>query len=159
MRVAELDARQAGAALEALCGSGLVRATTGTAAEFVHPLLCQSLYHDMAAPVRDRLHAPAFTVLCEHGLEAGAVEHAVRGGMVGDQAGIGVVERAGRAALALGALSTAAEHLRAAVRLAGSRASASLLLSLGDVLLVGGRPAEAIEVYERLCHQADLEPV
>jgi DNA-binding CsgD family transcriptional regulator len=38
------------------------------------------------------------------------------------------------------------------------RASASLLLSLGDALLVGGRPAEAIEVYERLCHQADWEP-
>ena len=159
MQVAELEVRQAGVALEALCGSGLVRATTGTAAEFVHPWLGQSLYHDMAAPVRARLHALAFTVLCEHGLEAEAVEHAIRGDLVGDQVAIRVVERAGRAALAVGALGTAAEHLRAAVRLAGSRASPSLLLSLGDVLVVGGRPAEAIEVYERLCHQADLEPV
>jgi len=159
VQVAELDERQAGVALEALCGSGLVRATTPMAAEFVHPLLCQSLYQDMAAPVRARLHARAFTVLCEHALEAEAVEHAIRGELVGDQAAVTVAERAGRAALTVGALGTAAEHLRGAVRLAGSRASASLLLSLGDVLVVGGRPVEAIEVYERLCHQADLDPV
>jgi ATP/maltotriose-dependent transcriptional regulator MalT len=158
MRVAEVEERQAGVALEALCASGLVRAATGTAAEFVHPLLCQSLYHDMAAPVRARLHALAFTALCEHALEAEAVEHAIRADLVGDPVAIAVVERAGRAALAVGALGTAAEHLRAAVRLAGSRASASLLLSLGEVLVVGGRPAEAIEVYERLGTQADGEP-
>jgi ATP/maltotriose-dependent transcriptional regulator MalT len=158
-KVAELDERQAGAALEALCGSGLVRAATTMAAEFVHPLLSQSLYQDMAAPVRARLHTRAFTVFCEHGLEAEAVEHAIRGDLVGDQAAIMVVERAGRAALAVGALDTAAEHLRAAVRLAGSGASSALLLSLGEVLVVGGRPAEAIEVYERLCIQAGLDPV
>jgi DNA-binding CsgD family transcriptional regulator len=159
-QVAELHGRQAGVALEALCASGLMRATTATAtaAEFVHPLLCQSLYHDMAAPVRARLHARAFTVLCEYGLEAEAVEHAIRGDLVGDSAAIAVVERTGRAALAVGALGTAAEHLCAAARLAGSAASAALLLSLGDVLVVAGRPAEAVDVYERLCHQADLDP-
>lgn len=158
-QVAELDQRQAGAALEALCGSGLVRAQLAMAAEFAHPLLCQSLYYDMAAPVRARLHARAFTVLCEHGLEAEAVEHAIRGDLVGDQAAIMVVARAGRAALAVGALDTAAEHFRAAVRLAGSQASPALLLSLGEVLVVGGRPAEAIEVYERLRAQAGLDPI
>jgi AAA ATPase domain len=159
VKVAELDERQAGAALEALCGSGLVRAATAMSAEFVHPLLCQSLYHDMAVPVRARLHTRAFTVLCEHGLEVEAVEHAIQADLIGDPAAIMVVERAGRAALTVGALGAATEHLRAAVRLAGSRASSALLLSLGDVLVVGGWPAEAIEVYERVCAQVDLDPV
>ncbi|MGH3839139.1 MAG: hypothetical protein ACRDSF_26090 [Pseudonocardiaceae bacterium] len=76
--VAGLGELQAEAALEALCGSGLVRGNTATTAGFVHPSLCQSLYHDAAAPVRARLHARAFTVLCAHGLEAEAVEHAAR---------------------------------------------------------------------------------
>src|SRR5207249_3536012 len=120
---------------------------------------CQSLYHDMAAPVRARLHARAFTALCEHGLEAEAVEHAVRGDLVGDQAAIQVAERAGRAALAVGALDTAVEHFHAAVRLAGDRVTPALLLTLGDVLVIGGRPAEAIGVYERLRTQLDLDPV
>jgi DNA-binding CsgD family transcriptional regulator len=155
--VAGLQERQAEAALLALWRSGLVRAETETTAAFVHPLFGQSLYHDVAAPVRARLHARAFTLLCEHGLEAEAVEHAIRADLLGDQAAIGVVERAGRAALAAGALGTAAGHLRAAVRLAGDRASPALLLALGEVLVVGGRPAEAIDVYERLRTQADLD--
>ncbi|HSV66915.1 MAG TPA: AAA family ATPase [Mycobacteriales bacterium] len=158
-RVADLDQRQAEAALEALCGSGLVREQTATTAEFVHPLLRQSLYHDVAAPVRARLHARAFTVLCEHGLEAEAVEHAIRGDLVGDQAAIMVLERAGRGALALGAPGTAAGHLRAAVRLAGDRADPSLLLALGEALVVSGRPRDAIEVYEQLRTRAELGPL
>jgi ATP/maltotriose-dependent transcriptional regulator MalT len=158
VNVAQVAQRQAGAALEALCASGLVHATTATMAEFVHPLFCQSLYHDMAAPVRAGLHARAFTALCEHGLEAEAVEHAIRGDLIGDQAAIAVVERAGRAALAAGALGTAVEHLRAAVRLAGSRAAPALSLALGEALVVGGHPAEAIAVYEQLRLRADLDP-
>jgi len=155
--VAGLDGQQAEAALSALCGSGLVRAETDTTATFVHPLFGQSLYHDLAAPVRVRLHARAFAVLCEHGLEAEAVEHAIRADLIGDQTAITVVERAGRAAMAAGALGTAAEHLRAAVRLAGDRASPALSLARGEALVVGGQPAEAIGVYEQLRIRADLD--
>ncbi|MGH3702446.1 MAG: AAA family ATPase [Pseudonocardiaceae bacterium] len=155
--VAGLDRQQAEAALSALCGSGLVRAETDMKAGFVHPLFGQSLYHDLAAPVRAGLHARAFAVLLDHGLEAEAVEQAIRADLIGDQAAIVVVERAGRAALAAGALGTAAEHLRAAVRLAGDRAAPALSLALGDALVVGGRPAEAIAVYEQLRIRADLD--
>jgi DNA-binding CsgD family transcriptional regulator len=155
--VADLDGQQAEAALSALCGSGLVRAETETTVGFVHPLFGQSLYHDLAAPVRAGLHARAFAVLCAHGLEAEAVEHAVRADLIGDQAAIAVVERAGGAAMAAGALGTAAEHLRAAVRLAGDRAAPALALALGEALVVGGRPAEAIAVYERLRIRDDLD--
>jgi DNA-binding CsgD family transcriptional regulator len=156
--VAGLEERQAEAALSALCRSGLVRAETDTTAAFAHPLFGQSLYHDLAAPVRVRQHARAFSVLCAHGLEAEAVEHAIRADLLGDPAAITVIERAGRAALATGALGTAVEHLRAAVRLAGDRASPALLFALGDALQVSGRPGKAIQVYERLRAQVDLGP-
>ena len=156
--VAGLDERQAEAALSALCRSGLVRADTDTTAAFVHPLFGQSLYHDLAAPVRVRQHARAFSVLCAHGLEAEAAEHAIRADLLGDPAAITVIERAGRAALATGALGTAVEHLRAAVRLAGDRASPALLLALGDGLQASGRHGKAIQVYERLRIRADLGP-
>jgi ATP/maltotriose-dependent transcriptional regulator MalT len=155
--IAGVDGQQAEAALSALWGSGLVRADTETTAGFVHPLFGQSLYHDIAAPIRAGLHARAFTLLYEHGLEAEAVEHAIRADLIGDQTAIAVVERAGRAALAAGALGTAAEHLQAAVRLAGDRAAPALSLALGEALLVGGRPAEAIAVYEQLRFRADLD--
>ncbi len=154
--LAGVHGQQTEAALSALCRSGLVHAETATMAAFVHPVFGQSLYDDLAVPVRARLHGRAFTVLCEHGLEAEAVEHAIRADLVGDQAAISVVERAGRTAMAAGALGTAAEHLRAAVRLAGDQANPSLFLALGEALVVGGRPAEAIEVYERLRRRADL---
>ncbi len=157
MEVAGLDERQAGTALEALCRSGLVHAETATTAGFVHPLFGQSLYHDLAPPVRAQLHARAFTMLCAHGLEAEAVEHAIRADLVGEQAAIMVVERAGRAALAAGALGTAVDRLQAAVRLAGDRTSPALLLALGEALVVGGRPTEAIDVYERLRTQTDVD--
>jgi tetratricopeptide (TPR) repeat protein len=152
-----VDGQEAEAALSALCGSGLVRAETDTTAGFVHPLFGQSLYHNMAAPVRAGLHARAFTVLCEHGAEAEAVAHAIRADLIGDQTAIAVVERAGRAALAAGALGTAVEHLRAAVRLAGDRAPPALSLALGESLVVGGSPAEAIPVYEQLRIRTDLD--
>ncbi|MGC1731222.1 MAG: LuxR C-terminal-related transcriptional regulator [Pseudonocardiaceae bacterium] len=156
--VAGLAERQAEAALSALCRSGLVRGETDTTAAFVHPLFGQSLYHDLAAPVRVQLHARAFTVLCADGLEAEAVEHAIRADLLGDPAAITVIERAGRAALATGALGTAVDHLRAAVRLAGDRPSPALLLALGDALQASGRPGKAIQVYERLRTHADPDP-
>lgn len=156
--LAGVHERQTEVALSALCRSGLVHAESATMAAFVHPLFGQSLYDDLAVPVRARLHARAFTVLCEHGLEAEAVEHAIRADLVGDQAAIRVVERAGRAAMAAGALDTAAEHFRTAIRLAGDRATPALSLALGEALVVGGRPTEAIEVYERLRLRTDLDP-
>jgi hypothetical protein len=156
--VAGLGERQAQAALEALYGSGLVHAETVTAAGFVHPLFGQSLYHALAVPVRARLHAWTFTVLCTRGLKAEAVEHAIRADLIGDQDAIQVVERAGQTAMAHGATGTAVEHLRAAIRLAGDRPNSALLSVLGEALVIGGRPAEAIEVYEQLRTQADLDP-
>jgi ATP/maltotriose-dependent transcriptional regulator MalT len=157
--VADLGEQQAEMALVALCRSGLVRQDTETTATFVYPLLCQSLYHEMAAPLRARLHARAFSALTMRGLEVESVEHALRADLTGDPAAIMVLERAGRAALATGALAPAIENLQAAVRLAGDRAMPALQLVLGEALLIGGRPGEAIGVYEHLHKQAVTDPI
>ena len=156
--VARMDEGDLDSALEALSRSGLVRASNGGALEFVHPLFCQALYEDTAAPVRARLHARAVSVLAAQGLEAEAAEHAIRADLVGDPAAIAVLESAGRAALRSGALQTAVHHLRAALDFSGERPSPALLAVLAEALLAGGRPAEAIEVGERLLADHGLAP-
>jgi len=128
VKVAGLDQRRVERVLSALCRSGLVRAETEMTAGFVHPLFGQSLYHDLAAPVRAEMHARAFTALCEHGLQAEAVEHAIRADLVGDPVAIAVLERAGREAMATGAVGTAVKHFRAAARLAGDRVAQPCVL-------------------------------
>jgi len=149
-RVAGL-ARGAGElAADALWRSGLVAPAEGGMVRFVHPLFGQALYENLDAPVRARLHAAAFTALCESGREAEAAEHAIRAHLVDDPNAVTVLERAGRDALRAGALDTAAGHLRAAVELAGDRADSSLRLVLGEALLSGGHLSDAVAVYDRL---------
>jgi DNA-binding CsgD family transcriptional regulator len=156
---AQLSEDEIDGAIESLCLSGLVRATTTNVAEFVHPLFWQALYEDLEPPLRARLHARVFTSLATRGLEAEAVEHAIRAELAGNTDAIVVLERAGRAALAAGALSTAVNNLKAAVRFAGGRADPSLLRALGDALLAGGQLTEAIDVYERLLRHGEASVV
>jgi DNA-binding CsgD family transcriptional regulator len=148
--VAQLTDQEADIALNALCGSGLVRSETETAAEFVYPLFRQALYDDMAVPVRTRLHARAFTALTAQGRHGEAVDHAVRADLAGDEVAITAMTRAGMAALRSGAPALATRHLQAAVEAAGSRADADLLLALAASLLLAGRPGEAIHICHRL---------
>lgn len=142
-----LTSHDADEALEGLCASGVVRATKTGLAEFAHPLLRQTLYERMPAPVRSLKHAAAFRVMLAHSAEPSeAAEHAVRADLAGDRNAIEVLERAGRQAFDAGALATARHRLEAAVELAGSRATSGLLLSLAEVHLAGAdaQAAEAI---------------
>ncbi|MGH3972894.1 MAG: helix-turn-helix transcriptional regulator [Pseudonocardiaceae bacterium] len=156
--VAQLNDREADMALDALCRSGLVhsKAETELAAEFVHPLFRQALYDDLAAPVRTRLHARAFTALTARGLHGEAVDHAIRADLTGDDVAISAMTRAGIAALRSGAPTMATRQLKAAVRAAGSRAGADLLLAMAESLLVAGRPSEVIPVCDRLRIEQEL---
>jgi DNA-binding NarL/FixJ family response regulator len=137
-------------ALEALQGSGLVRQLSGDWVEFVHPLFRQALYDDLAAARRARAHAEAFACLVRRGRDAEAAEHASRSGLVDSDLARAVLERAGRAALRVGALMSAVTHLTAAVDLAAGHATPDLLLALGEALVAAGRLAEAIAVLERI---------
>lgn len=149
--VAGLDERQATDALAVLVDTGLVRPAQAGWAQFTHPLFRQALYEDMAPPIREQWHASAFRQLLAHGAEASeAAEHAVSGQLLGDGEAIAVLQRAGRAALAAGAVATARQRLQAAVTLAGDNASHQLLAGLAETLLSTGEPAKAVEVYGRV---------
>jgi ATP/maltotriose-dependent transcriptional regulator MalT len=150
-RVAGLDDREATEALGVLVDTGLVRPGQAGWAQFTHPLFQQALYEDMAPPVRERWHASAFRHLLAHGAEpAEAADHAMSGQLLGDAEAISVLQRAGRAALADGAVATARQRLQSAVTLAGDSASPQLLVGLAETLLSTGEPAKAVAIYGRI---------
>jgi DNA-binding CsgD family transcriptional regulator len=154
--VAGLTEIEADRAVEALCRSGLVEQTVPGTVRFVHPLFAQALYDDLPAPVRARLHARSFEVLARRGLHAEAAEHALRARLSDAPEVIAALERAGRAALDVGALETASAQLTAAVALAGERAATPLLLTQGEALLASGDPIAASQSYERVLSRGGI---
>ncbi|HEX9562225.1 MAG TPA: AAA family ATPase [Candidatus Dormibacteraeota bacterium] len=157
-RVAGLDEGEATEALGVLVDTGLVRPGLAGWAQFTHPLFQQALYEDMAPPVRERWHASAFRHLLAHGAEpAEAAEHAVSGQLLGDAQAIAVLQRAGRAAMADGAVATARHRLQSAVTLAGESPSAQLLIGLAETLLSTGEPAKAVAIYNRILESSALD--
>jgi DNA-binding CsgD family transcriptional regulator len=154
--MAGLSGREAEEALEALFASGVVRATDGLA-EFAHPLLRQTLYDRMPAPLRSRKHASAFRALLARGVDpAEAADQAMRADLAGDPEAIAVLERAGRQALDAGALAMARQRLEAAVALAGSRATADVLLTLAGVLLASADAQATAAICRRLLAMDEL---
>ncbi len=159
------DDDETAVAFEALVNAGLVRPAAaqprgGEAAEFVHPLLRQVLYEDMAAPVRQGMHAGAFHLLVERGAgPAEAAPHALAAHLEGNARAVHALTAAGQAAFEVGAVATAAEHLEGAVRLAGPAASTGLLASLGQAYLLSGRVDQAVELARRaLADESGAEP-
>ncbi|HEX2184704.1 MAG TPA: hypothetical protein VHN78_04275, partial [Chloroflexota bacterium] len=153
--LARLDGEEADLAREALSRTGLVRQIDIGLAEFTHPLLRDALYDDLPPLTREALHARAFGILSQRGMETEAAEHAARGNLLGDGSAIEVLTRSGQAALRTGAVAVATERLKRAVALAGDRPRADLLLLCGEALLAEGRGHEAATVYERLLRQTD----
>ena len=149
--LADLSAGEADAALEGLCAAGIVRATAPGTAEFVHPLLRQTLYDHIAAPVRARKHAAAFRILLRRGADpAEAADQAMRADLIGDAEAIAILHQAGTQAQAAGALVTAQQRLEAAVRFAGARVTSGLLIQLAEVLLATADARGAQQVCQRL---------
>lgn len=156
--MARLDHEEAELALEAMSRSGMVRRTGVGTAEFAYRLFRQALYDSLSPLVRDELHGRAFELLMDRGLEAEAEPHAVRSNLAGNRTAVGVLERAGRAALTGGAVATAVERLQGAVDLAGNLVSIELLLVVGEALLADTRVAAAIGVYTRVLGHPALSP-
>ncbi len=157
--VAGLAEVEADRAVEALCRSGLVEQNGARGVRFVHPLFAQALYDDLPGPVRARLHARSFEVLAARGLDAEAAEHALRAGLRDSPEVLVALERAGRAALEVGALATAASQLTTAVGLAGDRASTPLLLVQAEALLGAGDPIAASRSYQRVLSRSGIGAV
>jgi DNA-binding CsgD family transcriptional regulator len=155
-QLAMLSAREAEAALEALGRTGLVRQQPGAEAYFVHPLIRQAIYDELAGPVRAQLHTRAFTLLNARGMEARAAEHAVLAGLVGDPRAVSVLERAGHAARRAGALEAALTRFDEAVAMAGDQAGTDLLLARAEALLAAGQGERAAAAYRSLLIRPDL---
>src|SRR5438046_296136 len=67
--------------------------------------------------------------------------------------------RVGQVALRAGALETAVTILEAGVTLARDDATSDLLLDFAEALVVGGRPADATGVYQRVLARPELPPM
>ena len=154
--VAGVTEDEAGTAMEALGGTGLIRQEPGAEAGFVHPLFRQALYDDLAGPVRTRLHARAFAALLERGMEAQAAEHAVLARLAGDQQAVAVLERVATAARQAGALSTAVTRFDNAAAMAGDQAGPGLLLARAETLLAAGTLHRATQAYRQLLSRPDI---
>jgi DNA-binding CsgD family transcriptional regulator len=154
--IAALDEDEIDGALDALFRSGLIAGTADGRLRFVHPLFAQALADDLAPPVRRRLHSRAFAALAHRNMDDQAAEQAVRADLAGDDLAVEILERVGRAALAAGAVGSAAQNLEAAVRFGGARASTSLRLALGEALTRSGRVEEAARVCRSALTQDEL---
>jgi DNA-binding CsgD family transcriptional regulator len=139
------------AALEALCRNGLLVASDDGRTEFVHALFRQTLYEDVDAPVRLRMHARAFAVLRATGASAAeCAENAVAGRMAGDADALATLEAAGLGSLDAGAVSTAAGWLRAAAELGGALMSEPARIALAEALMLDGDGATALGVAQAI---------
>jgi DNA-binding CsgD family transcriptional regulator/tetratricopeptide (TPR) repeat protein len=142
-----------------LVRAGLLEDLGGGEASFVHPLFAQALLEATPASERERRHGVAFRLLVERGGAVGvAAEHAVAARFCGDPAAVEVCARAGREALAQGALQAAAAHLQGAVELAEPRVSDELLLEYAVALAARGQLKTVEEVCGRLLAREHLAP-
>ncbi|MGH8918445.1 MAG: AAA family ATPase, partial [Actinomycetes bacterium] len=148
---------EAATEIDGLFRGGLLYETDDRWARFTHALIRQGVYEDIAPPMRRELHAACFRALVASGAyPAEAAEHAVTAHLTGDPEAVAMVARAGRAALQVGAVRAARQHLEAGLRLAGEAAPTELLFDLGAALVADGASEEAIAVYERLLHLPEL---
>ncbi|MCA1702270.1 MAG: LuxR C-terminal-related transcriptional regulator [Actinobacteria bacterium] len=155
--VAGLSATEAATEIDGLFRGGLLYEADDGWARFTHALIRQSMYEDIAPPVRRELHAACFRALVACGAHpAEAAEHAVVAHLAGDPEAVTTVARAGREALRVGAVRAARQHLEAGMRLAGEAAPTELLFDLGAALVADGAGGQAIAVYERLLHVPEL---
>jgi tetratricopeptide (TPR) repeat protein len=155
--VAGLSAVEAAIELDGLFRGGLLDEADDGWTRFTHALIQQGVYEDIAPPVRGDLHATAFRALVASGAHpAEAAEHAVAAHLAGDPEAVSTVARAGRAALRVGAVRAARQHLEAGMRLAGEAVPTELLFDLGAALAADGASNKAIAIYERLLHLPEL---
>jgi DNA-binding CsgD family transcriptional regulator len=136
--------QEAANSLQHLCAAGLVRLAGDGKAEFVHPLVRQALYEDLAPLVRLELHARAFRLLRERGAEAEELLfHALSADLSGDASAATMLALAGQRALEAGAVVTAAQHLARALDISPSTATPRLRLGLSQAWLATGDLAGA----------------
>jgi ATP/maltotriose-dependent transcriptional regulator MalT len=158
--LARLDDAAWEAAHVRLVRAGLIDDLGGGWAAFVHPLFARALLDGLTPSERERAHERAFRLLVARGEpDAVAAEHAAAARVMGDPLAIEVAARAGREALAQGALETACEHLANAVELAGPDPRPELLLDYAGALAARARFPAVRETCDRLLAHPDTSPL
>ncbi len=157
--LAGLDDARMEVAHARLARARLLEDLGGGDAAFVHPLFAQALLEAQPLAERERRHGEAFRLLHDRGEADGvAAEHAVAARLIGDPHAVEVCARAGRAALAQGALEAASAHLKNAVELAGEAAPDELLLDHASALGAQGHAQAVGEACGRLLARPGLDP-
>jgi DNA-binding CsgD family transcriptional regulator len=147
--LAQLDDAAAGAALDALVATGILR--HGRPLDFVHPIVRAAVYRDMAPGRRSELHASAAELLETGGAEPDAVAAQILPVEPGGRAQfVATLRSAAAGALARGAADSAAAYLRRALD-EGAGDRATLLRELG-IAARAMRWPDAIEYLEQ-AHQ------
>ena len=156
--LAGLDDAQTDAAHARLVRARLLEDLGGGHAAFVHPLFAQALLEAQPRFERERRHGGAFRLLLDRGEADGvAAEHAMAARLLGDSVAVEVCARAGRAALAQGALEAASARLKDAVELAGEAPPDELLLDYAYALGARGQAEAVGEVCGWLLQRGDLD--
>lgn len=140
-----------------LVHAGLLEDLGGAWAAFVHPLFAQALFDGITRSERERAHERAFRLLVARGEpDAVAAEHAAAARLLHDPLAVEVTTRAGREALAQGALEAARTHFADAVELAGAGAGPQLLADYAMALSALGRARESQGLCRQLLARAEL---
>ncbi|MBV9649469.1 MAG: AAA family ATPase [Pseudonocardiales bacterium] len=155
--VAGLSATEVATEIDGLFRGGLLCEADDGWARFTHALIRQGVYEDIAPPLRRDLHEASFRALVARGAHPAEVaEHAVAAHLAGDADAVAAIAHAGRAALRVGAVRAARQHLESGISLAGNTVPTNLLFDLGAALVADGASEEAITVYERLLDMPGL---
>jgi DNA-binding CsgD family transcriptional regulator len=148
---ADVPAREALAALDALVAADLVRGADGAAFTFRHPLVRRAIYDTTPPGWRIGAHERVAGLLAERGAAPSLrAYHVERFALTGDEAALGLLEQAAAADMS-SSPATAAHWYGTALRLLPGGASAHrmrLQVPFADALAAAGRLAEAIEVYD-----------
>ncbi len=143
--LAEIDVDQAGSAADALAAVEILGPERPLA--FVHPVVREAIYADIAPSTRAAMHARAARVLTASGVSAGQrAPHLLATEPNGDPEVVSALREAADDALGQGAADLARRYLtRALAEPPGERNHAEVLAELGRAEWLSGEPAPAVE--------------
>jgi DNA-binding CsgD family transcriptional regulator len=151
-KLAKLDPTSAAAASTTLAQEDILSPET---LEFVHPVVRATIYSELAAPQRARLHRAAAGILAERGAEDEVALHVLAAEPTGDQWVVDVLRRAARRAHSRGAPDVGVTYLERAIsEPPADDQRVDLLVELGLTELAASRASgfartrEALELVE-----------
>jgi DNA-binding CsgD family transcriptional regulator len=131
----------------------------GRPLRFLHPIVRAAIYAEIPSGMRSEMHSRAARVLAARDAPPESVAmHLVATDPAGDQAAVGVLRQAARAALSRGAPETASRYLRRALaEPPASQQRAEVRLELGAAATRAGEPGGVALMHEAF-ERAERQP-